>query len=422
MVLEQIVYSLPSAQAFLHAITDDGSNDVKIVLIPDNLSREMVGRLIRNRFADSGLSMGRLFDPGNASPVLASAGAMNVSWPSPRTLRAVENLLCCEDLPDVFYVHRIGGRKEWTEFIQGWARTCCNLRSSGQSKVPSICVIAKLRDFAFDLPPRDPGISLHWWWGFPSALEMRLACRIASNQYGSDSGASVQWREYVLPGLVSNDVQLAEHMWDQILNGTDHTLNGLVDYWKNVEDPSPADSVDDITELVKTIRTPYSVGQELPETLRSLWAGGVLVYTPEYGLEIHPALLAYGAHRTSVEHMLWRGQSELLLPIVNEVRLRVCEDLTNTYGPNWPIRWVPPSHDQDLAEVIRSPLGTELSHVNYLLQSLGVRNPRHDLYQKKFVADLVLRAKNVRNEIAHYNPVALKDFEGLCEERKKVGI
>ena len=49
MNLEQAVYALPSTQALLNAIADDADSGVVVVFIPDNVSREMVGRLIRNR-------------------------------------------------------------------------------------------------------------------------------------------------------------------------------------------------------------------------------------------------------------------------------------------------------------------------------------------------------------------------------------
>ena len=422
MDLEQIVYSLPSTRTFLHAITDDGTSGVKVVLLPNHLSREMVGRLIRNRIGSLGISISSLFEPRDASPVTASAGAMNVSWPSSRTLRTVRNLLRCENLPDLFYVHRIGPRRLWIEFIEGWAREWHNLRTSGNAAVPPLCVIAKLRDFDFDLPTFGPSLTFHWWWGFPSTLEMRLACRIASEHYGDDDAATTQWREYVLPGLVSSDVQLAEHMWTRVLNGTEYSLNGLIDYWASMEQNEAHGSIHDVIELVNANRGSYAVGQEVPERLRRLWAAGGLVYAPEYGLEVHPALLARSGRREGVEHMLWRGQSELLLPAVNEIRLKVCQDLTATYGSDWPLRWVPPFSELEVEEVRRSPLGTELGHVSYLLQALGMRNHRHDLYEKSYLGDMVLRAKNLRNEIAHYNPVALRDFIDLCREREKTGL
>ena len=422
MDLEQFAYSLPSTQAFVRSITDDGDNGVKVVLLPDNLSREMVGRLVRNRIDTLRLATRRLFDPGEASPVAASANAMNVTWPSPRTLRTVHNLLRCGNLPDILYVHRIGPSLAWTEFIESWASEYRRLRHSGKTSVPSLFVIAKLRDFGFVLPERKASLTFHWWWGFPSMLEIRLSCRIASEQYDRNETATSRWREYVLPGLVSSDVQLAEHMWDMVLGDTDQAMRALADYWDCLEDAGVGDSIGDVIEVVEANQGTYGVGQALPQHLHRLWAGGRLVYTREYGLEIHPALLAHRERRTSVEHMLWRGQSELLLPIVNEIRLRVCQDFTETYGSDWPVKWVPPHFEHDIEEVKRSPLGTELSHVNYLLQNLGIRNHNHDLYHKRFLGDLVLMAKTVRNEIAHYNPVACHDFVRLCEKRNKAGI
>ena len=420
--MEQIVHSLPSTQIFIRSITDYGDSGVKIVVLPDNLSREMVGRLIRNRIEDMGLSISRLFEPGDTSPVMASAGAMNVSWPSPRTRRTVRNLLRCENLPDVFYVHRIGRCQEWIEFIRGWADEYQAQRASGNHSIPALCVMGKLRDFEFSMPVPAPGLSFHWWWGFPSVLEMRLSCRIASVRSGDDDLATAQWREYVLPGLVGGDVQLAEQMWRRVLGGTDQIMSGLVEYWESLEQPDVEWSINDAIERVTEFRGSYKLGEELPESLRALWASGGIIYTPEYGIEVHPAFWAQCGKRATVEHMLWRGQAELILPMVNEIRLKVCQEFTETYGRDWPFRWVPPSNEQEQAEAKRSPLGTELGHVNYLLQNLGVRNRRHDLYEKRSLGELVLAAKNLRNEIAHYNPVPVQDFVGLCEERRKTGV
>ena len=422
MNLEQLAYSLPSTQAFVHAVTDDGDSGVKVVLLPDNVSREMVGRLVRNRLAALQLGVSRLFDPGEASPVSASGKAMNAVWPSPRTLRTVNNLLRCENLPDILYVHRIGPRLAWIEFIEHWASEYRRLRNSGNSTIPSLCVIAKLKDFDFALPEPTLGLTFHWWCGFPSMLEVRLSCRIASEQFGRDDTTTSRWREYVLPGLVGGDVQLAEHMWGRVSGSTDQAIESLAEYWDHLEHTEVSDSIDDAIEVVKANRESYVGRQELPQHLWRLWAGGGLVSTREYGLEIHPALLAHHERRTSVEHMLWRGQSELLLPIVNEIRLRVCQDLTETYGSDWPVKWVPPHFEHDIEEVSRSPLGTELSHISYLIQNLGIRNHHHDLYQKRFLGDLVLMAKTVRNEIAHNNPVSYQDFAQLCDERNRVGI
>ena len=85
MDLEEITYSLPSTQTFMDSIARGVGQDVVIVLLPDNLSREMVGRLVRNRLdMMAGFSFCELSDPGRSDPVAASSEAMNASWASDR--------------------------------------------------------------------------------------------------------------------------------------------------------------------------------------------------------------------------------------------------------------------------------------------------------------------------------------------------
>ena len=422
MYLEHLAYSLPSSQAFINAITDDNGDGVKVVLLPDNVSREMVGRLVRNRLDSLRFDVSILFHPGEASPVSASANAMNAAWPSPRTLRTVQNLLRCENLPDLFYVHRIGSKSAWTEFIESWAREYSALRASGNAAIPFLCVIAKLKDFDFALPEPVPGLSFHWWLGFPSMLELRLACRLASEQHSDDDPAAARWREYVIPSLAGSDVQLAEYMWDSVLGDTDHVIDSLTQYWESLERSEGSNSLDEAMEAVESQGEAYTHGQKLSQHLHRLWADGGLIYTKEYGLEVHPGLLAYRDQRASVENMLWRGQSELLLPIVNEIRFKVCRDFTATYGVDWPFKWARPSHSYDTEDSSDLHLGAELGHINYLLQNIRMGDYNHDLSKKRFLSNLVREAKALRNQIAHNNPISYQEYASLCEERGRVGV
>lgn len=419
MDLEEIAYSLPSTQAFLDAIARSVGQNVVIVLLPDNLSREMVGRLVRNRLGlMSGFSFCELSDPGQSDPLTASSEAMNASWASNWTRRNIENLLCCEGLPDLLYVHRIGSPGlRWSDFIEGWAQERLKLRNSGRSKSPSLCVIAKLRDFGFKLPQAGEGIEYQWWWGFPSALEMRLACRIANEEDGGGFEMG-RWREHVLPGLVGSDVQLALEIWSEVDKDIEHIIGSLMDFWDNVEDPAAISPVDAQLEVVKNFQGAFAIGQELPKDFWEPWAKGGLVYTPEYGLEVHPALLAHSDHRVEVEKRLWRGQAELLLPILNEIRLRICTELTDTYGSDWPFKWREPASAYDLEQVKITPLATELGHINYLFATAGQGHPLNVL---SHLSDLVLHARNVRNQVAHNKPVVYRYFELLCQERNRVG-
>ena len=109
----------------------------------------MASRLIRDRLNARNYSLRELSNPRQEDPVSASSDAMDAIWPSDRTPRSLRNLLGCEGLPDLLLLRRIGQKstQQWTEFIEGWAREWNDSRESGICP-PSLCVIAKLRDFA----------------------------------------------------------------------------------------------------------------------------------------------------------------------------------------------------------------------------------------------------------------------------------
>lgn len=156
----------------------------------------------------------------------------------------------------------------------------------------------------------------------------------------------------------------------------------------------------------------------MPKDFWQPWARGGLTYTPEHGLEVHPALLAYSGHTAEVEKRLWRGQAELLLPMLNEIRLRICTHLTEAYGSDWPFKWEEPAGAYELEQVKATPLAAELGYIFHLFVVAGKGHP---LNTNSHLSNLVRDAKNVRNQVAHYKPVGYRDFERLCKERNRVG-
>ena len=419
MDLEELVYQLPSTKAFLDGIASKVRDQVVIVVLPNNLSREMVGRLIRNRLnLIANFTFRELTGPLRREPLAASLEAMNTSWPPGRTRRTTRNLLRLADLPDLLYVHRIGSG--WAQFIEEWARERLSLRSCGQAGTPSMCVIAKLRDFESGLPEPGPGLTYCWWWGFPSALEVRLACRIASITNGDAREAST-WREFVLPSLVGSDVQLAEAIWKEVIGDQSKIVRGLVDYWGNLDEPASADGFDDLLDLIKgETGTAYSIGQEVPSSLRNVWAGGGLVYTPEYGLELHPAFLAHTNHTVAVQNMVWRGQAELLLPLANDIRLKICSALTDRYGGDWPHQWGLPTSPHEVEQVRITPLAAELGYLYFLFSTAAEKDL--PIRTETDLSRLVRLAREIRNKVAHNSPVVYEDFVGLGEALSKVAL
>ena len=418
--LEEISYSLPSTTALLDRIVISLGFGVVIVLLPDHLSRDMVGRLIRNHIEKAfTISLCELSDPSEQDPLEACAESMGASWPTPRTRRSIENLLRCDNLPDLLYVHRIGPDSAvWSEHIKKWAQEYVVLRTSGHTRLPALCVVGKLKDFGLHIPTNSESITRIWWWGTPSALEMRLACRIANEESG-DGPLAGRWREHVLPSLVSSDVQLAEHLWSEVVGDIGSLVEGLKKFWASIEESITVSDCSALMEAIKNHQGALQGGQELPKCLQEYWAKGSLIYSPEYGLEAHPALLANCGQRSEVEKRIWRGEAELLLPILNELRLRVCNDLTERFGDEWPVKWVLPLFPQELEQVKETPLATELGHIDYLFRNTGAGHP---LDSMRHLATIVRNARSIRNDIAHYKPVVYQDFKGLLEERGKLGL
>ena len=418
--LEGISYSLPSTTALLGRIVSSLGCGVVMVLLPDHLSRDMVGRLIRNHIERGGsLSLCELSDPSGQDPSEACAESMGASWPTPRTRRSIENLLRCGNLPDLLYVHRIGpDSAAWSEHITKWAQEYLTLTTSGHTRVPALCVVGKLKDFGPHLPVSNEGIARVWWWGTPSALELRLASRIANEEDGEGPLAG-RWREHVLPSLVGSDVQLAEHLWSDVLGDIGSIVKGLKTFWASIEESMTVPDCSALMEAVKNYRGAFHGGQELPECLQEYWAKGRLTYSPEYGLEAHPAFLAHCGQEREVEKRIWRGEAELLLPILNELRLRVCSELTERFGDEWPVKWVPPLFPQELEQVRDTPLATELGHIDYLFRNIRAGHP---LDCVRYLATIVWNARCLRNDIAHYKPVVYQDFRGLLEERVEFGL
>ena len=170
-------------------------------------------------------------------------------------------------------------------------------------------------------------------------------------------------------------------------------------------------------EAAKNYRGAFAVGQELPTEFWEPWAKGRLVYTPEHGVELHPGLLAHFGYRVEVEKRLWRGQAELLLPVLNEIRLRICTELTYAYGSDWPFKWREPASGYESEQVKITSLATELGHIHYLFAT-AVRG--HPLDAMRHLSALALNARNMRNLVAHNKAVVYRDFELLCQERNRV--
>ena len=405
-------------RSFLDRVANGARGRVTLVLIPHIVSRDMVRRLILNRLSALNLETRELSSLGDGRPATAVAEALRVSWRSSSDPRDAANLMRCEGMPSVVYAHRVpnsGAEQsgEWREFIEDWARESGNLADEGETS-PGLCVVAKLRDFAFAIPEPRAGLTLLWWWGMSSELETRLACRVANLEHGGDDSLAI-WREHVVPALAAGDPQMAERLWERASKPLDAIMDALSEYADETGLTDCEEDVEDAVRLIGEDARDCGVGEEPPKSLRKLWASGGLALVQERGAEIHPALLARRGRRDDIANMLWRGQAETLLPMLNEIRMKICIDFTRTFGEGWPSKW----WDNPLPK--GGHLGAELGYICGLFNFVG-EGRGHSLNEKRRMYPLASLARDLRNKIAHNEPVSFADFSALREERGKVGL
>ena len=416
MTIEQTILTLPSARRFIDSIANSVRHSSVVVLIPDTMSRDLVARLIDNRLGVQRLAIGNVSYTAGQVPVLSVSDQLNISWPSPSTVRNVRNLLQCEGLPNLIQIRdfstsdptRPMERARWLDLARDWADERRLLESRGISHLPQLCLIAKLKDFDFDPPCAQSGLAIHWWWGLPPSLEVRLACRIANEEEGVDEVRS-RWREQVLPALVSNDWKLADHLWDDICRSKEDVVHSLIEY-AGMEDLTsyPVPDMLDIDVPVSTLIPPHTLWRQ--------WASGHMMFTPEYGAEHHPAALAFVGRLIDVEYRLWRGQAECLLPILNGIRINVCDHLTATFGQDWPTNPYTPRESYELEAVTNNPRGAGFGYIEHLLKFI----PKFK--EKTELLPIVSKSRWIRNEIAHYRAVSFGDFSELWKEKNRLNL
>jgi hypothetical protein len=128
----------------------------------------------------------------------------------------------------------------------------------------------------------------------------------------------------------------------------------------------------------------------------------------EYGYELHSAALAVIDDYDGINHRLWRGQSRLLLPLVDHLRLRICHHLNEKYGKDWPVRWCLPPEDEEEA-VRNNPLACQWGHMVTLFRRGHLRAVKNRWY------DIALLSHQIRNKIAHYSPVSFQEYATLFQ-------
>lgn len=407
---------MPSFQYWLSEVLDhirDGRSVV--IVVPEGVNTDVVREALWSKQGHlyfEGIFLG---EQERGWPVDTVVDALSLEIDRPN----LDRLVALSGLPDVLFLDDFdelseADRIRWLQFIIRWAEACQGQFSSGttSTRVPTLCLVTHASSVPVEVSLSNLTnvlLAVQVWWGVPTVLEMRLIARLLCEDGNS---AKQRWQECLIPSIAGNDLGLAEYMLMHEFRSLDELVLGLQAFtanrgWREAELDNAC--------LCGSSRdeTPIMSGRLWTYSFFGAWARGMVYWTPEYGLEVHSAGLAALGRNEVVEHRYWRGQAQLIMPQIDEMRLALCASLTRSYGKEWPYRWIRPNNRGELAAVQRSPFACQLGHLEHLL-----RNCRSLRKESRWYS-LVEKARTVRNDLSHYRAVSLDTYVQLCQEAER---
>lgn len=398
--LSSELWRLPGARQFLHRVAMDLRAGIsQIVLLPpygDPASFRAYLNDYLDRMCD--LQVGHLdIKTTGCKPLF---DWLREDYANSRiTPSYLENLVESPEIPDVILIENLGylpidQRQAWLDDIARWANACKVTGSEHSLIVIETAPVV----LSLDLPSLEVHLVFRLWTGIPSVVEARLLYRLT----GQDVDARMQWREYLLASLAGNDVLLAEELWDAVLQTDEVIEDVLLIYGKN-----RGWSANQILPRIQDWH-PKPPGLDLsmsPKEVGFILVGqGLTVYTPEYGEEIHSAALAILGRKSEILHRIWRAQAALMLPLVDDFRLRICTYMVTRYGEDWAV--IDRKH-------LPSPL--DFPDLDKYFSHLSPQS-----WEKRQWGKSIKQIKEIRDRLAHYHPVHCDFFFDLWREVNQV--
>jgi hypothetical protein len=293
----------------------------------------------------------------------------------------------------------------WLHFFRLWALY-------GRAAAHVFALPLRRRAPALSELVSDTRLALHHWWGRLSLLDMQMLCRLG--EPGPVGAPQSLWREAVLPHLVDGSASLARKLWEVVLQPEPALLAALAEHAREQRlEPAP------LREAVRKLgrhRSESGQFEAPPAAWQTLWEMGAAQSCAEHGPELTAVALALLDDMPAVRNRLWRGQATLLLPRLTRLRIAICQALTDKHGRSWPLRLGAAFMDEEQRRrVAADPLATEFGPLEYILQR------RPEAGGQRYLA-LVQRAREMRNLLAHNQPVSFGDFEGLHELQQRLGL
>jgi hypothetical protein len=422
MGLHNIVAKLPGVDLFLSGIIGDCyNNKAVLVVIPPIVDISEIESLLLEKSYEAGMKGEALniYDVQDIDmPVCAVCQRLGIDFLVNNKAMTIGNILTTEKIPECLFLFGLYDvdddlKSKWFDFFNNWNKAVVPTKSNQVSQKPAICMFVKGPDLLNATIAETPQLEVRYWHGVPSALEVRLYCRLIG-EYNYNQNFRAKWQEFMIPALAINDLTLVEELWDVVLSSFDDIKNYFSgdaqkrgwskEQLKKWDIESYMNSEKNGLQFTK-IRNDYAC----------LLANGIVNTTLEYGVDIHSSALAAIEEYELLIKRLWRGQISLILPIIDSIRLYLCDIFTEEHGEGWPL-FFPPGDPEEVEQVKTNPRACQLGHLCHTMQ-----NDQRFYRQRKFLT-LAKKARHIRNELSHYRAISFSEFRLLMNEVSKLSI
>lgn len=278
-------------------------------------------------------------------------------------------------------------------FMRRWADIC---HTSGDTKSLCLIVPGDLADKIHEIRSGTTSsrIKIRCLAGIPSALEIRLTSRASLDT--DFSNAESYWNEIIVSSLSGNDMDLAYLLGKSNLSTLDAIIRALREFAElnSWERSKFEKGLRDWMPLANGTKIEVSLHSE---NIRLLWTQ-TTVYTPEYGEEIHPAGLVLLGKNNEIKSRVWRAQTNLVFPIIDELRIKIYSLLKDKIPNTWDHQDVP-----------------EIGQIKYSLEQLPSDSPERRQYY-----EIIRHVRDVRNKLAHMEVISLHEYETLWKFWQKI--
>ncbi len=415
------IFQMPTVRHLVTSVTDDLAQERSVLLLtPDYIEPEFLWYEIHNQLISRDCQVTIIDSPNSRSKYDSTSKIVSshLGWDDDgcytagdlldATLSRVSDSI---SPVDVIHVKNTGSNRmdsEWISFMSEWAQICQDSPHS-----ITFCFIVPAKNIMSYPTKQEVKFVIHHWWQIPFPSEVRVICQKELLAY--ERGPEALWKGYLVPSLASNDVRFAEFIWDDVCLYTKKIEQKIVDFAAH-----RSWSVDYIQKLNNEELSQTDLNNS-PETLTpntalwDLWAAGVLVYSPEYGIERHISALIAMGRKEELAHRLWRAQTPLLLPFIDRLRLQICQRLTEIHGPEW-IKFKDwhSSYKGRYFKNPENPLACELHDLKIVVEDC--------MPQQKHLLPCIRQMSKMRNHLAHYSPVEYDDFYTLWGDAKEMGF